>query len=205
MPMLQLAMGKRQHAMDGREQAVAGQKAQRIANIDNSMVLLGRHVQPFVLHGRENLQSPLPAQEEGEGADVRVFVVSNALDCLFLRLTGVAEQGHCAGRGLGFVMEGLQRRGDLVAQGLGETFEERHHQTVGASNERLEEWEILLQGRGKILAARLAFREGDLQATSSVNSFVLYACHKPDLQALIVVEMLVSRTSGSAAGLVAAI
>lgn len=73
---------ERHDAVDAALELHAARKAQRVAHVDKGAAGLGRHeahLSRAAGTGRANLQTPLLAEEEGEGADVGVLLVPDAV------------------------------------------------------------------------------------------------------------------------------
>lgn len=67
-------------AVDARLELHAAGKAEGIADVDEGAVLLGldeAHLEGAALSGGADLETPLVAEEEGEGADVGVLLVAD--------------------------------------------------------------------------------------------------------------------------------
>lgn len=95
-PVLVLQPPRGNDLVDGRAEAVAREEAQSIADVDDGVARLRGDESPAGGLFGQHLESPLLAEEEGQGADVGVLVVADAEGEGVL--LGVAEHGErCEG------------------------------------------------------------------------------------------------------------
>ena len=145
--MLLLALAQRQNAMHGREQLVAGEETERVADVDDGVAGLWSHVLPLVLLlGREDLQAPLLAEQECQRPNVGVFVVPAAfVECALL---WVAEHGEGRSGGLVVAVRGFETGCAGEVERVRKGFQHRHGDEVRVGRQSLEESDIFLNGFG---------------------------------------------------------
>lgn len=106
----------RHNAVQRAEQRVAGEEAECVTDIDDVQARLGHDVGPGMCALVVDLQTPLLAVEQGQGAEIGVHVVADA-GVGVGRLLGVAEVHHGGLRGLGAAVVILEAGGGLEQVG----------------------------------------------------------------------------------------
>lgn len=91
-----LILRDRNDAVHRRSELAARKEAQRVADVDDGAAGPRDDVEPALVPWCQDLQARLQGQEEGEGAEVRVFVVALGLAGGLLE---IAEEGQGAARG----------------------------------------------------------------------------------------------------------